>query len=397
VRGCGDAEVWLHIEKAVLRWRRSDERGMLPAMSVPLLLAVFTTGLALGVIVALAISLLLGRLRRADRDDATGRLAELLAPLRVELERYDARLTAFDRERATQFGALATRLDLVAAASDGLRDQTQQLASALRSPNVRGRWGEVQLRRVVELAGMVEHCDFDVQVATVADDGEGDARRMRPDMVVRLPGGRCVIVDAKAPLLAYLDAAAATDDRERARLLRAHAGHLRMHVELLGRKAYWEQLGAGTTPEFVVLFLPGEAFFAAALEHDPALLDESAARGVILATPTTLIALLRAVAFGWREARMAESAREISTLGATLYERLATLGSHMSEVGASLDRAVSSYNRAVGSLEGRVLVTARRFRELGAAADRTELEPLTPIDTRTRGVQAPELTQAATE
>jgi DNA recombination protein RmuC len=255
----------------------------------------------------------------------------------------------------------------------------------------------VQLKRVVELAGMVEHCDFDLQVATRAEDEDGDARRLRPDMVVRLPGGRCVIVDAKAPLLAYLDAAAATDDRERARLLRAHAGHLRMHVELLGRKAYWEQLGAGATPEFVVLFLPGEAFFAAALEHDPALLDESAARGVILATPTTLIALLRAVAFGWREARMAESAREISTLGATLYERLATLGSHMSEVGASLDRAVSSYNRAIGSLEGRVLVTARRFRELGAAADRTELEPLTPIDTRTRGVQAPELTQAARE
>ncbi|HEX7980157.1 MAG TPA: DNA recombination protein RmuC [Gemmatimonadaceae bacterium] len=374
----------------MLRWRGGNEDGMLPPMSVALLLAVFTTGLVLGVIVALAISLLLGRLRRADRDDATGRLAELLAPLRAELERYDARLASFDRERATQFGALATRLDLVAAASDGLRDQTQQLASALRSPNVRGRWGEVQLRRVVELAGMVEHCDFDVQVATRSDDEDGDGRRMRPDMVVRLPGGRCVIVDAKAPLLAYLDAAATTDDRERARLLRAHAGHLRMHVELLGRKAYWEQLGAGATPEFVVLFLPGEAFFAAALEHDPALLDESAARGVILATPTTLIALLRAVAFGWREARMAESAREISTLGATLYERLATLGSHMSEVGASLDRAVSSYNRAVGSLEGRVLVTARRFRELGAAADRTELESLTPIDTRTRSVQAPE-------
>ncbi len=366
---------------------------MLRQMSAVLLLAVFAIGILAGALLALGIAFLLRRDHGQEQGRALGRVAELLAPLRSDLERYDARLTAFDRERATQYGALATRLDLVAAASDGLRDQTQQLASALRTPNVRGRWGEVQLKRVVELAGMVEHCDFDAQVATRAEDGEGDARRMRPDLVVRLPGGRCVIVDAKAPLLAYLDAAAATDDRERGRLLRAHAGHLRMHVELLGRKAYWEQLGAGATPEFVVLFLPGEAFFSAALEHDPALLDESAARGVILATPTTLIALLRAVAFGWREARMAESAREISTLGTMLYERLATLGGHMSEVGVSLDRAVSSYNRAIGSLEGRVLVTARRFRELGAAADRMEIEPLVPVGTRARGVQAPELVE----
>jgi DNA recombination protein RmuC len=170
-----------------------------------------------------------------------------------------------------------------------------------------------------------------------------------------------------------------------------------MHVETLSRKAYWEQLGPGATPEFVVLFLPSEAFFSAALEHDPALLDESAARGVILATPTTLIALLRAVAFGWREARMAEGAREISTLGATLYDRLATLGAHMSELGTSLDRAVSSYNRAVGSLEGRVLVTARRFRELGAAGDRRELDALEPVGTRARGVQAPELVVSSPE
>jgi DNA recombination protein RmuC len=368
---------------------------MLARMSVASLLAVFITGLVVGALLALAFVLILRRERRGEQNESASRLAELLAPLHAELERYDTRLAAFDRERATQFGALATRLDLVTAASDGLRDQTQQLASALRTPNVRGRWGEVQLKRVVELAGMVEHCDFDTQVTTLTLDDDGDARRMRPDLVVRLPGGRCVIVDAKAPLLAYLDAAAATDDRERARLLRAHAGHLRMHVELLGRKAYWEQLGPGATPEFVVLFLPGEAFFSAALEHDPALLDESAARGVILATPTTLIALLRAVAFGWREARMAASAREISTLGATLYERLATLGSHMSELGTSLDRAVTSYNRAVGSLEGRVLVTARRFRELGVGADRTELEPLAPIGTRTRDVQAPELVAPA--
>ena len=364
---------------------------MLAPMSAVTLLAVFTTGLLAGAVLALGIAFLVRRERRGDESASVDRLGELLLPLRAELERYDARLVTFDRERATQFGALAARLDLMATASEGLRDQTRQLATALRSPNVRGRWGEVQLRRVVELAGMAEHCDFETQVTTSAEDGDGDARRMRPDLVVRLPGQRCVVVDAKAPLLAYLDAAECTDERERARLLRAHAGHLRMHVETLSRKAYWEQLGAGATPEFVVLFLPGEAFFSAALEHDPALLDESAARGVILATPTTLIALLRAVAFGWREARMADSAREISALGATLYERLATLGGHMSELGTSLDRAVSSYNRAVGSLESRVLVTARRFRELGAARDRSEMDLVEPVDARTRGVQAPEL------
>jgi DNA recombination protein RmuC len=228
-------------------------------------------------------------------------------------------------------------------------------------------------------------------LSTNAEDGDGDARRMRPDLIVRLPGARCVVVDAKAPLLAYLDAAACTDDRERTRLLRAHAGHLRMHVETLSRKAYWEQLGAGATPEFVVLFLPGEAFFSAALEHDPALLDESAARGVILATPTTLIALLRAVAFGWREARMAERrARDQHARRDAVRALADARRAHVGARRVARPRGVE-LQPAVGSLEGRVLVTARRFRELGAAADRTEIDVLEPVDTRARGVQAPEL------
>ena len=353
-------------------------------MSAAATLVVFSVGLFAGAAIATACLLLLRRTTAREGSSATHEIGALLEPLRSELERYDQRLTSFDRERAMQFGALSEQLHIITAASEGLRDQTQQLSTALRTPNVRGRWGEVQLRRVVELAGMAEHCDFETQVTMHGEDGEGEPQRLRPDMVVRLPGGRSVIVDAKAPLSAYLDAIKATDGRDRGRLLRLHVTQLRAHVETLARKAYWEQLGPGTTPEFVVLFLPGEAFFSAALEHDGALLDDSAGRGVILATPTTLIALLRAVSFGWREARMADGAREISTLGASLYERLATLGEHFGELGVALDRAVLSYNRAIGSLESRVFVTARRLRDLGAGADRTQIEPLEPVDSRTR-------------
>lgn len=362
-------------------------------MTVAVILTVFLAGLLAGAAICFAVIALIHRTRVVDtgaaQAAASERLEELLSPLRGELERYDQRLSSFDRERAMQFGALSEQLHIITATSEGLRDQTQQLATALRTPTLGGRWGEVQLRRVVELAGMSEHCDFDVQVTTRAEDADGDVRRLRPDLVVRLPGGRSVIVDAKAPLAAYLDSVQQPDHRER--LLRAHATQLRAHVDALARKSYWEQLGPGATPEFVVLFLPGEAFFASALQQDGTLIEDSAARGVILATPTTLIALLRAVSYGWREARMADGAREISTLAATLYERLATLGGHFGELGASLDRAVASYNRAVGSLESRVLVTARRFRDLGVAPDRSDIDVVEPVGTRTRGVQAPEL------
>jgi DNA recombination protein RmuC len=366
-------------------------------MSATATIAIFSSGLLAGALLAMGVMLLLRRSGAADSAaSSVVRLGELLEPLRTELERYDQRLTSFDRERAIQFGALSEQLHMVAATSEGLRDQTQQLSSALRAPSTGGRWGELQLRRVVELAGMEAHCDFEPQVTLTYEPSEGDIRRLRPDLVVHLPGKRAVIIDAKAPLGDYLDASKAADPRERTRLLRAHAAHLRTHVDSLARKAYWEQLGPGTTPEFVVLFLPGEAFFSAALEHDPGLLDDSAARGVILATPTTLIALLRAVAFGWREARMADGAREISTLAATLYERLSSLGENFTELGGALNRAVTSYNRAAGSLESRVFVTARRFRDLGVGSDRVGIEPVEPVETRARAVQVPELTHFGT-
>lgn len=305
-----------------------------------------------------------------------GNVAELLSPIRETLARYDDVLAQMGRAQAQVAGAIGERLDAVTLAGESLRRETQQLSQALRAPNVRGQWGELQLRRVCELAGMLAYCDFEPQVTVRNDDGV-----QRPDLVVRMPGGRQVVVDAKAPLSAYLEAVNATDDRTRAARMGEHASHLRGHVQRLSAKKYWAQFA--DAPEFVVLFLPGEAFFAAAMESDPSLLEAALTERVLLATPTTLIALLKAAAYGWRQERIADDATRIVALGRELQERLVTFDEQLGDVGRGLQRAVSSYNRAVGSLEGRVLVSARKLGELGDGA----LEPPALVDTAVRGVE----------
>jgi DNA recombination protein RmuC len=313
-----------------------------------------------------------------------GSLAELLAPIRETLARADETLGALGRSQAQVAGAIGERLDAVTLAGEVLRRETQQLAQALRAPAVRGQWGELQLRRVCELAGMLAYCDFEPQVTVRGDDGV-----QRPDLVVRLPGNRQIVVDAKAPLAAYLEAMAAGDERARAARLAEHAAQLRAHVQRLAARRYWAQFA--DAPEFMVLFLPGEAFFAAALEADPSLLEAALGERVLLATPTTLIALLKAAAVGWRQERVAEDAARVAALGRELQERLATFGTQLGEVGRGLQRAVEAYNRAVGSLEQRVLVSARR---LGSAAgDGTDALPApAPVETVVRdtgGASAP--------
>lgn len=330
----------------------------------------------------------LERLQQSARNDLEARqkaVDALVAPLRESLHSVDGKLGELERSRIAAYSALSDQLrSLVEIHLPLLHGETAKLVKALRQPVVRGRWGEMQLHRVVEMAGMLEHCDFIEQPSRSSAEGT-----LRPDLVVRLPGGKQIVVDAKAPVAAYLDAAESGDEDARARLLVEHARQVRDHITALSRKDYARQFSP--SPEFVVMFLPGEMFFSAALQQDPNLIEYGVGERVIPATPTTLIALLRAVAYGWRQEALASNAQEVADLGRELFLRIGKLAAHWDELRAHLTQAVDAYNRSVGTLESRVLVCARRFRDLKAAPAEEEIPLLAPIELSARALQAPEL------
>ena len=320
----------------------------------------------------------LGEYQRQASTDLQHRqqkIGELVKPLHESLARVDAKLHEAEKERVGSYSQLSEQLRTLAVT-------TTNLERALRTPNVRGGWGEVQLRRVVEMAGMLNHCHFVEKKAATSDDG-----RFIPDLIIKLPGGRNIIVDAKVPYIAYREAVEAPDESTRVAKLKDHARQLREHIVQLSSKKYWDQFQPA--PEFVFMFLPGEGYFSAALQHDPALIEFGVDKRVIPSSPLTLIALLRAVAYGWQQETVTRNARSVSELGRELYERVRVLGAHFDDLARGLTRTVDAYNSSVGTLESRVLVTARKFKDLGVAAN-DPIPELSPVDHTPRALQAPE-------
>jgi DNA recombination protein RmuC len=314
-------------------------------------------------------------------------VGDLVRPIHDALARVDGKLQQVEKERVSHYSGLLEQVKSMAQTQQALRAETGNLVKALRAPQVRGRWGEIQLRRVVEMAGMLDYCDFVEQARVDSEDG-----RLQPDLIIRLPGDKTIVVDAKSPMAAYLDAADGNgDDGGRELLLKKHARQVRDHMVRLGGKAYWNQFQPA--PDFVVMFLPGETFFSAACQYDPSLIEFGVGEQVIPASPTTLIALLRAIAYGWRQESIARNAQDISKLGRELYERLGNMAEHFEDMRKALVRAVDSYNDAIGSLEGRVLVSARRFRDLGIAGE--ELPEAQTVQLGARRLNAPEMTDAS--
>jgi DNA recombination protein RmuC len=324
----------------------------------------------------------------SELDSRKSAVEQLVEPLKQTLARVEMQLRESESARQTSQAALTEQVKFARQAAEQLRDQTSALVTALRRPEARGRWGELQLRRVVELAGMSARCDFDEQVTLAGARGdEHPAAAVRPDMVIRLAGGKNIVVDSKVSLAAYLEAAEASDEHVREARLAAHARHLKDHVDRLAAKAYWSALSPA--PEFVVLFIPGEAFLAPALEREPSLLEYAITRRVHIATPITLVTMLRTAQYAWQQEALSDNARAVFDLGRELYERLTGLGGHVETVGKSLASAVSAYNRAVGALESRVLVTARKLNQLGVTD--AELAAPPPADLPLRSLSAPEL------
>ena len=322
---------------------------------------------------------------RGDLEARRVAVDQMVQPIRDSLTKVDSKLGEMETQRVSSYSALNEQLrGLLETQIPMLRNETANLVKALRQPSVRGRYGEVQLKRVVEMAGMLDQCDFVEQEQRLADES-----RLRPDMIVKLPGGRNIVIDAKTPLSAYLEAVESGDEAHQRSLLTQHALQCRKHIAALGRKAYWDQFTP--SPEFVVMFIPGEVFFSAALQEDPTLLECGVNEKVILATPTTLIALLRAVAYGWRQEKIAQSAEEVAKLGKDIYDRICTLAQHWSTVGDRLGKAVEAYNSSTATLEARVMVSARRFRDLKVAADSNDIGVVKQIEIHPRELQSEEL------